>query len=424
MDNSSEFLLNNNNNNINNTLELIYRQNTTSNGNIISRYLTVIGVPVVIIVGLLGSSLSLLIFWHSKLRSQSCTVYLAYLNIADAGFLCSLIPVWLSWLNVGIFYHNGWCQLTVFSSFVFSFLSVWTVVAFTVERYIVVYHPFKRQMMCTRRRATFVICSLTVLALFYYSYVIFTTAGDPGIPTCSPLRQYLEALQVLSTFDTFITMLMPFLSIIILNTAIIVKLFRVYRNPPGQLGFQDQASSRYSCTSTINLECSYGIDVHNATSLSHNNRKDKNTTLLTHNSRKDKQNTRCNWVNQPSVSLKRRSSNHIRTTRSLVLISSTFVLLNTPSHALRVYFTFVELIGGRPIISSNIHVAQELSQFLYYVNFATNVFQYVVFSESFRNGLLALWASFRERCNKNMYNKSGSKQASLELNSDPNQFHT
>ena len=92
-----------------------------------------------------------------------------------------------------------------------------------------------------------------------------------------------------------------------------------------------------------------------------------------------------------------RNHNQLRTTRSLVLISSTFVLLNTPSHIFKLYFIVAEMIGALPGPSPHIHIAQECTQFLYYVNFATNMLQYVAFSQSFRSALVSLVRKCRQR---------------------------
>jgi len=57
------------------------------------------------------------------------------------------------WIGIHIFHKNGWCQTISYCTYVCSFLSAWTVVSFTVERWIVVFHPLKRHRLCTPRRA-------------------------------------------------------------------------------------------------------------------------------------------------------------------------------------------------------------------------------------------------------------------------------
>jgi hypothetical protein len=75
---------------------------------------------------------------------------------------------------MSIFDRPGWCQGTVYLSYVSCFLSAWTVVSFTGERWVVVFHPLRRATWCTRRRSVLILASLTLLALALYSYALFT----------------------------------------------------------------------------------------------------------------------------------------------------------------------------------------------------------------------------------------------------------
>jgi len=68
--------------------------------------------------------------------------------------------------------------------------SEWTVVSFTVERWIVVFHPLKRHRLCTRKRAITAMLSLTVVSLLFYSFSLFTTSVRyiRGLPVCVTLK--------------------------------------------------------------------------------------------------------------------------------------------------------------------------------------------------------------------------------------------
>ena len=75
----------------------------------------------------------------------------------------------------------------------------WTVVSFTVERWIVVFLPLKRHRLCTRRRAIISMILLTVISMAFYSFSLFTTSVRyfHGQPVCVTLdRQYNAPLQV------------------------------------------------------------------------------------------------------------------------------------------------------------------------------------------------------------------------------------
>ena len=340
------------------------------------------GIPMVILLGIIGSSLSLCVFIFSHMRAHSSTVYLGYLNVVDIGFLCSLIPAWLGWVNIDLFFRNGWCQMTVFSNYLFSFLSVWTVVAFTVERFIVVYYPFKKPIMCTRRRAFTVVGSLTLGGLCFYSYALITTGikSDPetGFVMCSPLPKYEKLQRILTTVDSAVTMIIPFLSISVLNGAIIFKIY----------GFSQRKRKRSL------LQGNLSNDPASIRSFSESEHTTLPKTVVTH----QLNNNESSSLRVQESHLKKRNRSQLKMTRSLVLISSTFIILNSPSHGFRLYFILSSLFRIEPKASPQLHIIQELAQFIYYINFATNMLQYIAFSPSFREGIVSMVAKcFRKQ---------------------------
>lgn len=126
-------------------------------------------IPALVLTGSIGNILSVLVFFRTKLKKLSSSHYLAALGISDT---CFLLLVLVNWLNVvGISLSNQYivCEVYIYLSGVCSFLSVWFVVAFTVERFIAVLYPLKRQTMCTVRRAKTVLCGLTILGALHSS---------------------------------------------------------------------------------------------------------------------------------------------------------------------------------------------------------------------------------------------------------------
>lgn len=106
----------------------------------------------------------------AQLRCRNSSVYLGTLAAVDSGFLVALFGVWLSFVGGDEAFHRaGWCQTIVYVTHVCSFLSVWTVVAFTCENWVVIYCPLRRHALCTRRRAAGIMGSLTAIAVTAYS---------------------------------------------------------------------------------------------------------------------------------------------------------------------------------------------------------------------------------------------------------------
>lgn len=129
----------------------------------IGHLLTFYYTPALVLIGSIGNILSVLVFFKTKLRKLSSSYYLAALGISDTCFLIGLFISWLNFIDIDIYNNNIYCQFFTFFTALCSFLSVWLVVAFTVERFIAVLYPLKRQTMCTVRRAKMVLCGLTIL---------------------------------------------------------------------------------------------------------------------------------------------------------------------------------------------------------------------------------------------------------------------
>ena len=128
--------------------------------------------PVIIVIGILGNMTSLFVFLSRRLRGLSASHYLAALSASDTVVLSTY--VFMEWLNkglprlpghhrIGIININGLCQIFLFISYTFRFVSVYLIIVFTIERYIAVCKPLQRRMICTRNFAKKLI--LVVVAL-------------------------------------------------------------------------------------------------------------------------------------------------------------------------------------------------------------------------------------------------------------------
>ena len=109
--------------------------------------------PLVLLVGVVGNTLSLCVFLSRNMRSLSASTYLAALSTADLTALVFYVLV--EWLirglpvlrggdgegegeggRAGLMAVNGSCQMVMYLHYVSRFLSAWLVVAFTVERWV------------------------------------------------------------------------------------------------------------------------------------------------------------------------------------------------------------------------------------------------------------------------------------------------
>lgn len=193
------------------------------------KFLHMYYIPLMITVGLIGNILSCITFLTTHLRTRSSSYYLAALSIADSGFLTVLLIVHFSFNDVIEIYNiYGWCQFFVYVSTVSSTLSVWLIVAFTVERFIAVQYPLQRPHICTVSRAKIVIIILTIIALVTQSY-IFWIAGIIEVNEemmCEMIPDFHDFMKIINFIDTVVTLIGPVILIVTMNTMIARKLLR------------------------------------------------------------------------------------------------------------------------------------------------------------------------------------------------------
>ena len=137
------------------------------------RYVT----PVWYIIGVIGNTLAFSVWTQRRMRhSSGC--YLSALAMSDLVFLVlqfffELQSVW----KVKVIARPGLCEIYPIIYIASQHLSPLLVLGFTVERYISICHPFKREEYCTTKRAVKVVIGLIVLSLllnavqgYFWSY--------------------------------------------------------------------------------------------------------------------------------------------------------------------------------------------------------------------------------------------------------------
>lgn len=204
-------------------------------------------IPSIILLGLIGNLLSCVVFLNTHLRIRSSSYYLAALATADFTFLVTLLLVWLNnTLGWKVFNKDGWCETLVYVSAVCSSLSVWLIVAFTVERFIAVQYPLHRPHICTIARAKTIVLVLVILALASHSYS-FVTAGmvmnKDGEEYCDMKVEYMETMKIISIIDSIASLIAPLVLIIVMNTMITRNLLRFSRR------FKQTSSTSTDCPS-------------------------------------------------------------------------------------------------------------------------------------------------------------------------------
>lgn len=184
--------------------------------------------PILVHLGLLGNCLSMCVFFGTKLRYASSSIYLGALAASDSGYLIIYFVSWLTIVKIELFNQPGYCKFFTFLGHIFPFLSVWLVVAFTVERYIAVKWPLRRRSLCTVARARVVVISLTASAILLCSPIILFSKSSTArnMTRCGLDENWAFWANAYNISDTVITFVVPLTIIVIFNTLIARNIYK------------------------------------------------------------------------------------------------------------------------------------------------------------------------------------------------------
>ncbi|RUS86114.1 hypothetical protein EGW08_006134 [Elysia chlorotica] len=185
---------------------------------------------------------------QKTMRQQSIYMYLCALAVFDSLVLyVGLLRLWIGEITgTDIRNISPWvCKITLMLGYTCSDISVWLIVAVTVERYIVVCHPLRARAFCQQRRAKIIIAGTVLVFGLINIHFLFSTSlvdkstvapgpalssvsqDDQMARTCGPLPGYGALVIVVWPWvDAILYGLGPFLLITVLNTVIIFKIFR------------------------------------------------------------------------------------------------------------------------------------------------------------------------------------------------------
>ena len=115
--------------------------------------------------------------------------------------------------------------MQTYVSFVASFVHIWLVLAFTAERFFAVNFPLKHMSQCIPRLSRVIILLIVIPAIFFYIYPSFFATEIDKYGHCREKESHLHLLNLINLIDTILTMILPFILVLILNLLIIRKLF-------------------------------------------------------------------------------------------------------------------------------------------------------------------------------------------------------
>ncbi|VDN96315.1 unnamed protein product [Rodentolepis nana] len=175
--------------------------------------------PIWFVVGFIGNLIAFFIWVSPRQRGKnSSAIYLATLAMTDLLLIVCLFTEYLRlYLFISSFLTlNGICQL--FQG-IFLFLQYYSIVltfGFTLERWIAICYPFKRQELCSTKRA---LIGVSVLAMIVACFSIFfastweVTDGVCNVATRWQMDAYLTIY--LSTTECIFSLIIPIATLVL-----------------------------------------------------------------------------------------------------------------------------------------------------------------------------------------------------------------
>jgi hypothetical protein len=317
----------------------------------------------VIGIGIAGNSITIIIFRRTKNQQFRRTrFFLISLAASDTIYLFVLLCHWFDKVDIyNVLNRQFVCQVSVYVTYVTSFMSSAIVLAFTVQRYISIAFPFKKSH---RLRSKVAFCAVLLVALLFYSFALWGYHVEPvdqghTLAQCKARPAYETLVDQLNLVDSVLTFCLPFVGIVSLNLVIIKKLrnsdihFIVYKAGNNQSSMQSNNLAQTEMVTMLN----------------------KRTSLKM-------QPTLTKRTNSLAEAVQRVTSR--RVTKMLLVISSVFLVLNLPYHSYAVYLYY--RLSTRPPAHYTLFedCILTLTKQVFYTSFGCNFFLYSITGTAFR----------------------------------------
>ncbi|XP_005102493.1 thyrotropin-releasing hormone receptor [Aplysia californica] len=190
------------------------------------------------VMSVVGNTLATLVLSRRAFRHLPTSVYLRFLAVMDAGTVVTGLTHRFTLAVADYDFRatgNIPCQLQVFTVYVFTELSAWTLIVVTSERVVCILKPHKVKLLCTKFKSYVILVSLTVIFFtanlpilfifgrkYVYDPVLNVTIEEPCVPISTD-----EDLNKVWFMSHFIKQsLVPFIIIFVMNIIMIVGLFK------------------------------------------------------------------------------------------------------------------------------------------------------------------------------------------------------
>jgi hypothetical protein len=416
----------------------------------LAKFLTAYYQIFIITIGLFGNTLTILLFSTTKLTHLRRTrFYLINLAFSDTGYLLIILFQYLDSNEILLTISNYAfiCKSSVYVTYIFNFLSCGLVLTFTVQRFCSICFPLSINMSNMERRSKIFIVILLLFSFLFYSFSLFlfdleiqheestsnNTLSSNNIKFCKAKHAFENTVERLNFFDSLFTLVIPFLGLLIMN-ALIVRTLKnsnnsFQMNPKTNLNNQNrQFLPNEPSNKDANSDCS--PKKNKKSSNWHKKQKKKenveifekdssrNDYLISKNKNDDISHTRSDNISENGsiVNINHKSSqikNRINTqdincadsrvinsktnaisrkvTKMLIVLSTTFLILNLPIHSFNIYINIRILLTKKEFYYPIESDLKEIFDSIFYTSFSCNFFLYSISGVSFRTELKELF---------------------------------
>ncbi len=180
--------------------------------------------PLIIILGLIGNSLSLCVALQQHNRRISCCSYMATLALSDNGMLVVATYYWVKTGLMRLPIYPIECHIFSWLIQAFSFFSIYLIVFMTLDRCLAVRFPFKCILV---RNSPFAIRTIILLGIIIFVATVpdyfYSTLTEDGT-LCVIIGQKSVSALIYSWLSLCLGCLMPFMAILVMNTLIIITI--------------------------------------------------------------------------------------------------------------------------------------------------------------------------------------------------------
>ena len=279
--------------------------------------------PVLIPVGIIGNTLTILVILQKHNRDVSSSLYLVMLAFSDNFVLATLAYAWT--IN-NLFSGLSLVECTIFVALLYTgtFNGMLLILSLTVDRFIAVCYPLSANIYCSHRRVRLVGVLSLVISLGVNAPHLWLTHVENN--NCIAFGDGTTFANVYSWIGIILNSIVPFVTLVTLNTAILLK-FRTHQRWMSSLAGAGKFTGG--------------------------------------------------------------SERQTQMTRLLVTVSLTFLILTLPMYVRHVYYQFVD-VNASPQTFATYALLYHVTQKLYFANNAVNFLLYCLGGSKFRPDLRRL----------------------------------